>query len=113
MARASRGSRKASPIAPFERQMRRKRAARAEWNSASQLPGRAGRTRLRSATPPQSEAAVTRAVMRGEADKNGIAAIFLTHQLAYVQLAALPHLGCTGVPEVRIMKVSFVMVAHG
>src|ERR1700738_5599260 len=44
-----------------------------------------------------------RAVMRGETDQDGIAAVFHAHQLTYVQLAALPHLGCTRVAQVRVM----------
>src|ERR1700730_2175515 len=45
-----------------------------------------------------------RSVMCGEADQDGIAAVFLAHQLTYDKLAALAHLGCARVPQVRIMR---------
>src|SRR6202040_3088323 len=45
-----------------------------------------------------------RSVMRGETDQDGIAAVFLAHQLTYVQLAALAHFRRLGVPQVRIMR---------
>src|SRR5437868_5980723 len=45
-----------------------------------------------------------RAVISGEPDEDGIGAIFLPRQLAYIQLAALAHLGRTCVSQVRIMR---------
>ena len=45
-----------------------------------------------------------RAVMRREADEDGLSAIFLAHQLTHIQLAALTHLRRPGVSQMRIMR---------
>jgi hypothetical protein len=45
-----------------------------------------------------------RAVMRGEADQHGVAAVPLAYELADVQLAALACLRCPRVAEMRIVR---------
>ena len=63
----------------------------------------AGRTRLRSAGPPQSDGGGDRAVEGGEADQHALVAVALAGQLADVELAASAHLGGARVADVRVV----------
>src|SRR5438105_9420647 len=45
-----------------------------------------------------------RAVMRGEANQNGIAAVFFAHELPDIELPAPAHLGGARVAEMRVVR---------
>ena len=73
------------------------------WRTSSTLPGRAGRTRLRSARLPQSSAAVTVPVEVVKPRRRQWPGVPLAHELADVVFAEARHLRRPGVAQVRVV----------
>src|SRR6202023_3564236 len=102
IARSSRGSHNASRNARSPRQMSRKREGKLVWNSASQLPASAGRTRLRSATLSQSEAGVAQMrIMRPDTD---LSPPTLPTEMRHQRLEGLDHMAVAQVPRRHFAK---------